>query len=210
MAVYGIQVQRVTLLRAHEPAKSDHLGIAIDLDLRYLFTNAYSPLVQPEQRKLTSGNSNSVKKYVEFIKKQFNEHRIVDRCRRLREACDKEEFTDQHRRQLFSLDRQVTEILLEAENKCSTRKAHRNSWSPALQKAGKEIGYWRQRLHTKGQLDEGTKELGITLQIPSSLQRPLSEHLCQFYLSNAWKTYRGIQKQARAYPERFLKERASE
>jgi len=70
VAVYGITVQRVTPLHAHEPAKSHHLGVAVDLDLRYLFSNACSPLVQPQPRKLTSGNSKAVQKYVEFIKKK--------------------------------------------------------------------------------------------------------------------------------------------
>jgi hypothetical protein len=67
VAVYGIKVQHATILRAHEPAKSDHLGIAVDLDLKYIFNNACSPLVYPEPRKLTSGNAEAVKKYIAFI-----------------------------------------------------------------------------------------------------------------------------------------------
>jgi len=95
VAVYGIPVHRATVLRAHEPAKSDHLGIVVDLDLRYIFTNACSPLTQPQPRKLTSGNAEAVKKYVQFVQKQFAEHKIVDRCRQLREACENGEFTEE-------------------------------------------------------------------------------------------------------------------
>ena len=52
VAVSGVDLQRVTLLRANEPAKSDHLAIAIDIDLRILFNNACSPLTRPSPRKL--------------------------------------------------------------------------------------------------------------------------------------------------------------
>lgn len=62
------------------PAQSDHLGIVADLNLRYLFNNACSPLETVTPRKLTSGNQESVNKYVAFIKKQFSEHKIVERC----------------------------------------------------------------------------------------------------------------------------------
>ena len=79
VAVSGIAIQRVTLLRANEPAQSDHLGIVIDLDLKYLFNNACSPLVYPSPRKLTSDNATSVKKYVAYIRKQFQTHKIVER-----------------------------------------------------------------------------------------------------------------------------------
>jgi hypothetical protein len=81
VAAFSIPVNRVTLLQAHEPAKSDHLGIAVDLDLHYLFNNACSPLVQLTPRKLTSGNQESVNKYVAFIKKQFIETRLLREVR---------------------------------------------------------------------------------------------------------------------------------
>ena len=210
VAVFGIPIERVTLLRAHLPAKSDHLGIVVDLDLRYLFNNACSPLVSPAPRKLTSGNLQSVQKYISFIRKQFTEHKIFERCRQLREACDNDEFSEVHRRQLFSLDRQVTEILIGAENQCSKRKPYRNLWSPALQKAGQEIGYWKQRLSINGQIDEGTRDIGKALNLPDTVQIPMDIPLCQFYLSVAWKTYRSVQRQAREYREQFLKNRAKE
>ena len=210
VAVYGISVQRAALLRANTPAKSDHLGIAIDLDLKYLFNNACSPLATPQPWKLTSGNKMSVQKYIAFIQKQFNEHKIVERCQRLKEACDNEEFTDSHRKLLYALDRQVTEILLGAENQCSKKKPHRNLWSPALKKAGQEIGYWKQRLSANGQIDEGTKDLGNALELPHTIQQPMQIDLCKFYLNIAWKSYRGIQAQERMYREKFLKARAKE
>lgn len=74
VVVSGISIEQVTLLKAHEPAESDHLGIAVDLDLHHIFNNACSPLSSPEPRKLTSGNEAAVKKYVSFIQKQFAEH----------------------------------------------------------------------------------------------------------------------------------------
>ena len=210
LAVSGIDIERVALLRANEPAKSDHLGIMIDLDLHFLFDNACSPLASPQPRKLTSGNAEAVKKYVTFIQKQFVEHRIVERCRRLREISETETFDDYHRSQLYSLDKQVTEILLGAENHCSKKRVKRNLWSPALAKAGKEIGYWKQRIAFNGRIDDGTRELGVSLDLPATVQQPMSVELCQFYLGVAWKSYRGIQAQERAYRDKFLKAKAKE
>ena len=208
VAVSGIPIERVTLLAANVPATSDHLGIVVDLDLKYLFTNSCSPLVSPHPRKLTTGNIEAVKKYIDFVKRQFTEHRIVERCRALRDLCDAGEFGEHHRQQLYSLDKQVTEILLGAENRCNTRKVQRNLWSPALQKAGKKISYWKHRLRLNGKLDDNTKTLGLSLAIPATLQQALTLPVCQFYHTIAWKTYKGIQSHERVYRDKFLKERA--
>ena len=109
----------------------------------------------------------SCSKICRIHQEKITEHRIVDWCKRLRDACDEDEFTDLHRQQLYLLDRQVTEILLGTKNQCSKRKAHRNLWSPALQKAGEEIGYWKRRLHTKGHLYDSTRVLCWRSLIPS-------------------------------------------
>lgn len=130
VAVYGIASQRVTILRANMPARSDHLGIVVDLDLRYLFNNACSPLAKLQWRKLMSKSKALVDKYVGFIKKQFSEHNIVERCNRLKEVIRTDSFGDSHRDQLYALDNQVTEILLGAENHCSKKCTKRNFWSP--------------------------------------------------------------------------------
>ena len=210
VAVFGIQAQRATILRANMPAQSDHLGIVVDLDLHYLFNNACSPLAQFHPRKLTSGNKASVAKYIAFIKKQFGEHRIVERCARLKEAIRTDTFGESHRAQLFALDNQVTEILLGAENQCSKKRVERNLWSPALQKAGKEISYWTSRLRANGAMDAGTRELGESLNLPASIQQPLTIPVCKFYSDIARKTFRSIQAQAKAHREKFLKQLAKE
>jgi hypothetical protein len=152
----------------------------------------------------------SVRKYITFIQQQFQVHKIIERCRRLREACDLHEFSAEHRQQLFILDRQVTEILLGAENQCSNKCRMRNIWSPALKKSGQEISYWRQRLSTNGFLSTGTKDLGSRLNLPASVQQTLTIPVCQFYLNIAWKTFNGIKKQAREHRRKFLNERAKE
>ena len=104
----------------------------------------------------------------------------------------------------------MTEILLGAENQCSNKRQTRNLWSPALKKSGQEISYWRQRLSTKGLLDESTKTLGLKLQLPVTLQQPMTIEVCKFYLDIAWKSFNGIKKQAREHRMKFLKERAKE
>ena len=140
LAVSGVTIQRATVLRANEPSLSDHLALVVDIDLKILFNNPCSPLSSPLHRKLTSTNPDAVKQYIAFIQTQFAEHKIVDRCARLKEAS-RANFTDHHRRQLFALDTQITEILLGAERRCSPKRSARNVWSPALRKAGQEVTY---------------------------------------------------------------------
>ena len=202
LAVFGVNVQRATLLRANEPAVSDHLAMVIDIDLQIMFNNPCSTFARPKPRKLTSTNPDAVSKYIGFLKKQFTEHRIIERCNALREAS-LGEFTERHRRQLYALDSQITEIMKGAENQCSTKRPIRNLWSPALQKAGQEVTYWRRRLRTNGLLDEGTRNLGAFLDLPATVQVPMDEALCNFYLTIALKTYRGIQINQREYREKF-------
>ena len=129
VAISGLDIERATILRANEPAKSDHLGIVVDIDLHILFNNPCSPLTTPTPRKLTANNPDAVRRYIAFVKRQFENHKIIERCHRLNEQSKSGSFTERERRQLFALDRQITEILLGAENQCSTKRAERNLWS---------------------------------------------------------------------------------
>ena len=128
----------------------------------------------------------------------------------MKEASTSHEFSEKHRNRLYALDRQVTEILLGAENQCSKKRPLRNLWSPALQKAGKEIVYWKRRISTNGHMDEGTKDLSTHLNLPATIQQSIDISLCYFYLNVARQTYRGIQKHAQEHRDTFLKCRAKE
>ena len=210
MATWGVEVQRATLLRANEPATSDHLAIVIDVNINILFRQSCSSFTQPKGRKLTSGNPETVKKYVSFLKTQFQNHKIFERCRSLREAMEKDEFTLKHQRQLYILDKQVTEILLGAENQCSKRTTDRNFWSPELDNAGTAIKYGKCRVKLNGLLDDNMRELGDQLKIPEQHHRTLSIHECQQLLSKAWKRYRHIQSEAKERRKKHLKQRAEQ
>ena len=210
MATWGVDVQRVTLLRANEPATSDHLAIVIDIDMSILFRSPCSSMEPPKCRKLTSGNQEAVNSYVSFIKKQFQNHKIIERCQQLREAMETNQFELKHQRRLYALDKQVTEILLGAENQCSSRKNDRNLWSPELDNAGTKIKYWRCRLKTNGHIDDSTYDLGTRLRIPSHQQQSMPIEECQKQLSIAWKNYRRIQQKARDLRYKHLKQRAEQ
>mmetsp|Transcript_22442 Transcript_22442/g.32142 ORF Transcript_22442/g.32142 Transcript_22442/m.32142 type:complete len:176 (+) Transcript_22442:1387-1914(+) len=140
VATWGVEVQRVTLLKANEPAISDHLATVIDVNLDILFQQSCSAMASPQLRKLTSGNPEAVQKYVSFLKTQFQQHKIIERGNKLREAMETGSFTNKHRQQLSILDKQITEILLGAEHQCSKRTDDRNPWSPELATAGSNQG----------------------------------------------------------------------
>jgi len=93
--------------------------------------------------------------------------------------------------------------MLNAENECSSKQRARNLWSPALRKAGQEVTYWKRCLCQNGYLDDGTRDFGLLLGLLATKNQPMDISLYEFYLSIAWKTYRGIQTQA------WAKEQAS-
>ena len=68
---------------AHTPAQSDHIGIAVDLDDATLLYCHLSPLQQFLPCKLSVQNQCTRTSYVQVLKIQLDEHKILCRPQEL-------------------------------------------------------------------------------------------------------------------------------
>jgi len=130
----------MTRLGEHFPAMSDHLGIAVDIDMATLFGGQYSTLSQAQFRKLSIKNRKTRKTYEADILKQWVEHQIYERAMDILRLAVCGEFLERDYVTLNRLDTQITEIFLGAVRRCiSTKVPSREPWSPLLKQCGQAI-----------------------------------------------------------------------
>ena len=97
---------------------SDYAGLFVDLSPKILETKN-TPIIPPKQRKLKCYNKLNVEKYKTYVLEQFEAHNIVNRMKRLSKVIENDGFTSELGDELNRIDKQVTDILLRAEDKLS-------------------------------------------------------------------------------------------
>ena len=215
-----IGIWRVPVLRVGQfdecfPAISDHLGFFVDIDIAGLMHGAYDTLKLPKLRKLTFKNVAARTTYEEFVLKQWRIHNIAERARALHERAIWHVFTEADLATLNQLDRQITEILLGAERRCSSRVVERDKWSPRIKTGGRNILYWRARLLTLTEngpisnksLERHRRRANISLEEHHSL---LSRNEIKKRLRDAWRLHRNNRNQAAILRQQHLCERAAD
>jgi hypothetical protein len=145
---WRVPILRVGRFEENYPAISDHLGFFVDIDMAGLMGGAYDILKLPKLRKLTLKNVESKKAYEIFVLHQWEAHKIAERAAALHARALRGSFSATDFLLLNKLDGQITEILLGAEQRCSKKVVNRDKWSPRLQIGGRNILYWRARLHS--------------------------------------------------------------
>jgi hypothetical protein len=143
---YGFTPSAITTLPTNIPAKSDHLGILVDINIQVVFGGQYTPMISMIRRKLSSRNIKAKESYIRYIAKQFLEHRLLDKTSSLLETAHTGNFKEFHNQLLQELDKHITEILLSGEDGCSTGDIGHNPWSPKLQQAGRRLSYWKKKM----------------------------------------------------------------
>jgi hypothetical protein len=116
----GITIDSISTIPINTPAKSDHLGIILDINLAGHFNSTFSEIHSMPPRSLTSGNKSSVDAYLSYVHKQIDIHNISDRVDKLFTITQGSLFDcTEVTRQLNTIDMQLTEILLAGEKQCS-------------------------------------------------------------------------------------------
>ena len=77
VATWNLPLLRVTLLAVHTPAHSDHLGMAVDIDLQAFFGGTHSLLLQVAPRKLSVLNRQSRITYKKLVLCRIAAHSIL-------------------------------------------------------------------------------------------------------------------------------------
>lgn len=211
---------RVPILRVGQfeecfPAISDHLAFFLDIDMAGLMNGAYDSLKLPKLRKLTLKNVVARSTYEAFLVKQWHIHHIAERAASLHERAISRNFTEADFVALNKLDRQITEILLGAERRCSSRVVERDKWSPRIKSGGRNILYWRARLSMLTEhgaqynksLETHRRRANISLEEHRSV---LSRNEIKKRLRDAWRLHRANRGQAEMWRQQHLRDRAAD
>ena len=214
IGVWNVPVIRVARLGENYPAMSDHLGFAVDVDMVALFGGEYSMLASQIPRKLSVKNAKARLKFEADIVRQWETHNLYNRAADFLWKARSNSFEMRDTFALNKFDKQVTEILLGANNRCSKRVATRDPWSPALRDCGRVIVYWRARLgglggrlFTPRRIAQLRRQAGI----PWSIHRQQhSRSSIKQRLREAWKAHRNCKLDANKMRDAHLQERAED
>ena len=213
IGVWRVPILRVGRFEENFPAFSDHLGFFCDIDMAGLMAGAYDLLKLPKLRKLTLQNLPARLLYEEIVTQQWAIHHIAERASALHDRAMLGTFNTDDMASLNRLDTQITEILLGAEKRCSKKVIDRDKWSPRLQIGGRNILYWRARLHifsdssprSKRILEAARKRALISVEEHESI---LSRNQVKQRLRESWKLHRNLQQQAAALRSQHLQNTA--
>lgn len=164
---------------------SDHRALVVDFDAASMFGGPTAAIQIRQRRQLVSTNPRTVSAYLALIRTAFHSHKIIERSETLEHQLSLEGPTDALIEALTALDKQVTEIMLAAESKCSKTTTGPYPWSPILQRTSAHLHYWLTRLtqHTTATSScEYLHALELELQIPNgqdTCQMSTSELLTQ-------------------------------
>jgi hypothetical protein len=130
--------------------KSDHRAIFLDLDLLLLFGAPPERLERPKFRNLKLDDPRISDSYRIFLYTQFEYHNIYERVKKISERGKADDWSHEDELAYEILDRDITAVMLRAEDKCSIRKQHGTPWATSLSKATHAICYWTKRISKNG------------------------------------------------------------
>ena len=121
---------------------SDHRGIFLDLCRKTLF-GARQNIEEREARRLTTSNKRGAAQYRQSASNSIIMNNLLKRAQDI-ETAAKIEFTEEVEEALESLDQELHQILLDAEDNIDQNS--QIPWSPQLHKAYQIWKYWKIRL----------------------------------------------------------------
>ena len=204
---HGIDVARAGILEADSPSASDHLALWLDLDVSTTFGDLSSPMQSLPQRLLTSKNLQTTTNYMEEVSSQFLYHCIEARLQILLDIFEATKTLDAaQQKALFTLDSQVTQIMLRAEKKSSKKSTRKSKWSPAFKQAGQAVSYWERRCRMENfGCDKYLRKLGQRCGISHSVQDTVfTEVSCKTERAKARGVFTQMKKHQVQLREDFL------
>jgi hypothetical protein len=210
---HGVKVTHITTLPIDNPANSDHIGIAFDIDTSLLFNAQYSTLGNIPQRKLTVNNIKAKTSYIQYLLSRLQEGRIKEQTVALEDRARSGHFGDAEECEMNLIDDKLSQILIPGENQCNTNLAHRNPWSPKLCNTGKALSYWKKKWKMARQKCFVWKRLdNIVQHINISHEDHINEDLLfiRGKLRDARSQWKQIKKEGDTLRLSHLQERATE
>ncbi len=116
----------------------DHCTLGVDFDTNILFGNKHPPPTRYMQTQDVQSNALPlVKWYCEIVTEKWDQMQIPEY---LAPLTTKESFTELDHQLLEAMDKDLTQILINADQQCSKFKT--TPWSPKLHIAYIEHHYW--------------------------------------------------------------------
>jgi hypothetical protein len=133
-------ITRVGYLAFYESNHSDHCGLFIDITESILDTKV--TLHRPTKRRIGSKSKPSmIFNYKQFIHKQFLTHRIYERAAEILQTSAAGPATKEIIKKINNLDKQITEIMLAAEqSQCQGQ--YDSKWSIVIHQQSLLCKYW--------------------------------------------------------------------
>lgn len=120
--------------------ESDHRALIMDFDLKYVLDNDLDFLKQRQQRRLKMNAPTRVLKYIEYVRKSWDNHNLHKRIDDLSMSFKFEGPKEDNVSMLNTIDRQITEIMNGGEKRCTKmHPMHTDSWSVQLDQASKAV-----------------------------------------------------------------------
>lgn len=163
-------IKAATILALHDGYLSDHRALVIDIDALALFGGTTSSVIAPVSRRLTSTNPSAVHKYMAHMTKHVASNDIEAKVASLILKSDAGKWSDDDTSEWEKIDDLLRQGRKAAEAICPAKKSGSLPWSPELDRAGKNLLYWKIRCRefTSGKTNTAfLEELATSLQLPS-------------------------------------------
>ena len=179
---------------------SDHRALFVDWDTSLLFGSATPTIVSKAQRRLQTSNAQTRSKYITYLHKYCEDHRITSRLAKLHEAPDPV--------QAEAIDRDITRGMLAAEKQC--RHMGPDPWSILLQQARLKVEIFK-HAHSmaKTGLDHRPKIDKLLARHTEPIDIPNNVGLIHAALRQAQSLAREITRHAAAHRKAFLAQQAA-
>ena len=181
----------------------DHRTLGADFDTSILFGNKSPPPTRYTQTRGVQSNALPlVKRYCEIVTEKWSQMQIPER---LVPLTTKEKFTEMDHQTLEAIDKDLTQILVKADQQCSKFKT--TPWSPKLHMAYIEHRYWALQassLKTGRNYDHLLEQLRQKLGITNNNKN--HKHTIRSNLRRIQQMFRDIRQEAADHRKTFLHE----
>jgi hypothetical protein len=184
----------------------------VDIDSILPFGGPTSPIVAPQERRLTSTNTpQAVHEYTKHMQLHFEVHRILEKVAALCEKSDIDQWSAEEIIEWGKIDDILDQGRRAAENKCAARRSGQYPWSPELDRAGSRLSYWqlwlREFTSKKNNLST-LNDLATAANIPESSRIWQTSKFVRRETRRARRVLKKVQKDADILHEQHLAETA--
>ena len=197
----------------HELSLADHRAIVADFSTQLLFgttTQASIPTL-PATRGLRLNNAQVLEKYTSLLIKLVTDHKLLEKAEQLAQQFRLQGATIENIDTINNLDGEFGRYIHSAERQASKINNRHLPWSPILHATIQKLKYWKIRLsstlnHTWEQAAPTLHQWRTDNKIDDDFTQDIPT--IRLRLSEAWKIYKQVKKDAPTLREEHLRREA--